>query len=154
MIGDLRGTALEEFKAYSRDACAEGMNIVLDLSRAGYLGPESLASLLHLGAWMRRRQEQLWLAELPAHVSRVLRSGQLHNYFRTTTMVSDALYRTAKAEQQLLADFSPGWGMRRPATAAVDVRVELLQTVCRQIMDAPETEETPGVATVLATAHE
>ena len=112
MIGDLKGLALEEFNVYSRDACVEGMNIVVDLSKAGYVGPESLGSLIRLQSSMRSRREQLWLAELPAHLSRVLRTGQLHNYFMTTTMVSDALYRTAKAEQRLLASFTPAWGLQ------------------------------------------
>jgi hypothetical protein len=73
MIGDLKGAALEEFDICSREACLQGMNIVLDMSRAGYLGPESLASLIQLESRMRRRREQLWLAELPSHLSRVLR---------------------------------------------------------------------------------
>lgn len=152
MIGDLTGAALEEFHTCSRDACTEGMNIVLDMSRAGYMGPESLGVLIHLESRMRRRQEQLWLAELPAHLGRVLRTGQLHNYFMTTTMVSDALYRTAKAEQRLLASFTPPWGLRRMETAYVDVRVELLQDVCRRIIVAEETEDSTLVPAAFASA--
>jgi N-acetylglucosaminyldiphosphoundecaprenol N-acetyl-beta-D-mannosaminyltransferase len=152
MIGDLSGAALEEFNACSRGACEEGMNIVLDMSQTGYLGPESLGSLIRLAGWMRRRREQLWLAELPSHLSRVLRTGQLHNYFMTTTMVSDALYRTAKAEQRLLSSFTPTWGMNRQDMARVDVRVELLQDVCRRIITAEETEERTLVPAAFASA--
>jgi N-acetylglucosaminyldiphosphoundecaprenol N-acetyl-beta-D-mannosaminyltransferase len=152
MIGDLTGAALEEFNACSRDACTEGMNIVLDMSQTGYMGPESLGSLIHLESRMRRRQEQLWLAELPSHLGRVLRTGQLHNYFMTTTMVSDALYRTAKLEQRLLASFTPPWGLRRQETAFVDVRVELLQDVCRRIIAAEETEDSTLVPAAFASA--
>lgn len=152
MIGDLRGATLDEFNACSRDACVEGMNIVLDMSQTGYLGPECLASLIRLEGWMRRRREQLWLAALPSHLSRVLRTGQLHNYFMTTTMVSDALYRTAKAEQRLLASFSPAWELNRQDMARVDVRVELLQDVCRRIISADETKETTLVPTAFASA--
>jgi N-acetylglucosaminyldiphosphoundecaprenol N-acetyl-beta-D-mannosaminyltransferase len=140
MIGDLKGSTLTEFDICSLDACKRGMNIVLDMSRIGYLGPESLGSLIRLGGLMRRRREQLWLAELPAHLSRVLRYGQLHKYFMTTTMVSDALYRTAKAERRLLATFTPPWGMERQETVHLDVRVELLQGVCRRILAAEETK--------------
>jgi hypothetical protein len=128
------------------------MNIVLDLSQTGYLGPDSLGSLIRLEGWMRRRREQLWLAELPAHLSRVLRTGQLHNYFMTTTMVSDALYRTAKAEQRLLASFTPSWELARREMAHVDVRVELLQDVCRRIITVDETEETTLVPAAFASA--
>jgi N-acetylglucosaminyldiphosphoundecaprenol N-acetyl-beta-D-mannosaminyltransferase len=150
MIGDLTGPALQEFNTCSRDACLEGMNIVLDMSRTGYMGPESLGSLIHLESRMRRRREQLWLAELPAHLGRILRAGQLHNYFMTTTMVSDALYRTAKAEQRLLASFTPPWGRFRKETAYVDVRMELLQDVCRQIVAVSETEDSTLVPTAFA----
>jgi N-acetylglucosaminyldiphosphoundecaprenol N-acetyl-beta-D-mannosaminyltransferase len=152
MIGDLTGTALEKFNTYSRDACTEGMNIVLDMSQTGYMGPESLGSLIYLESRMRRRREQLWLAGLPAHLGRVLRAGQLHNYFLTTTMVSDALYRTAKAEQRLLASFTPVWGSFRQETAYVDVRMELLQDVCRRILAVTEKEDSTLVPAAFASA--
>jgi N-acetylglucosaminyldiphosphoundecaprenol N-acetyl-beta-D-mannosaminyltransferase len=152
MIGDLTGTALEEFNHYSRDACLEGMNIVVDFSRTGYVGPESLGSLIYLESRMRRRHEQLWLAALPAHLGRVLRTGQLHNYFMTTTMVSDALYRTAKAEQRLLASFTPAWGSFRQEMAYVDVRMELLQDVCRRIVAVTENDESTLVPAAFASA--
>jgi N-acetylglucosaminyldiphosphoundecaprenol N-acetyl-beta-D-mannosaminyltransferase len=152
MIGDLTGAALEEFNACSRDACVEGMNIVVDMSRTGFLGPDSLGSLIQLESRMRRRREQLWLAGLPAHLGRVLRTGQLHNYFMTTTMVSDALYRTAKAEQRLLASFTPAWGQFRQESALVDVRMELLQDVCRRIVAAEKTEESALVPAAIASA--
>lgn len=152
MIGDLRGRALDEFNAYSGDACVEGMNIVLDMSQTGYMGADSLGALIRLESRMRRRCEQLWLAELPAHLARVLRTAQLHNYFMTTTMVSDALYRTAKAEQRLLASFAPEWDMNRQEAAFLDVRVELLQDVCRRIISAEETKETTLVPAAFANA--
>ncbi len=150
MIGNMTGSALEEFNNYSRDAYREGMNIVLDMSQTGYIGPDSLGSLIHLESLMRRRREQLWLAELPSHLSRVLRSGQLHNYFMTTTMVSDALYRTAKAEQRLLASFTPAWGHFQDGAACVDVRIELLQDVCRRIIAVDETEDSTLVPAAFA----
>jgi N-acetylglucosaminyldiphosphoundecaprenol N-acetyl-beta-D-mannosaminyltransferase len=150
MIGDLTGAALQEFNIYSREACLEGMNIVLDMSQTGYMGPESLGSLVYLESRMRRRREQLWLAELPAHLGRILRTGQLHNYFMTTTMVSDALYRTAKAEQRLLASFTPPLGQFRKEMAYVDVRTELLQDVCRRIVAVTETEDTTLVPAAFA----
>ena len=152
MIGDFRGVALDEFNACSRDAYLEGMNIVVDFSRAGCLGPESLGSLIRLESRMRRRREQLWLAEIPAHLTRILRSGQLHNYFMTTTMVSDALYRTAKAEQRLLASFTPAWGHAEADSTFLDVRMELLQDVCRRIIPTEETEASPLVPAAFAGA--
>jgi N-acetylglucosaminyldiphosphoundecaprenol N-acetyl-beta-D-mannosaminyltransferase len=150
MIGNLSGSALIEFNACSQSACERGMNIVLDMSETGFMGPESLGSLIRLESQMRRRREQLWLAEMPAHLSRVLRAGQLHNYFMTTTMVSDALYRTAKAEQRLLATVPTGWDLERRDASFVDVRVELLQDVCRHMVSADEIEEATTVQAVFA----
>ncbi|HTJ29211.1 MAG TPA: WecB/TagA/CpsF family glycosyltransferase [Acidobacteriaceae bacterium] len=138
--GDLTGPALELFNDLGLAACLEGMNIVVDLSGAGYLSPESLGALIFLENRMRRRNEQLWLAGLPRHLRRVLRAGQLRNYFLTTTMVSDALYRTAKAEQRQLAVFTPALGAFRQQTA--HVRVELLQNACRRIVSATGSTET------------
>jgi anti-anti-sigma regulatory factor len=153
MIGDLTGPALDEFNTCSSDACREGMNIVVDLSRAGFVGPESLGSLISLESRMRRRREQLWLAGLPAHLGRVLRTGQLHNYFMTTKMVSDALYRTAKAEQRLLASFTPAWGQYREEALHVDVRMELLQDVCRRILTANPAEDSAIAPVAFASAN-
>jgi len=150
MIGDLSGRALDEFNTYSQTACAQGMNIVLDMSQAGFMGPDSLGSLIRLESQMRRRREQLWLAEVPAHLSRLLRAGQLQSYFMTTSMVSDALYRTAKAEQRLLASFPGAWDLARQDAAFVDVRVELLQDVCRHMVTADEIEEATTVRAVFA----
>jgi N-acetylglucosaminyldiphosphoundecaprenol N-acetyl-beta-D-mannosaminyltransferase len=152
MIGNLEGRALDDFKAYSRDACAEGMNIVLDMSRTAYLGAESLGSLIHLESQMRQRREQLWLAGIPAHLGRILRTGQLQNYFMTTTMVSDALYRTAKAEQRMLARFAADLGLPRQEAAYVDVRMEMLQNVCRRIIATEETEKATLIPPAFASA--
>ena len=141
MVGNFTGSMLEEFKACSQAAHEQGANIVLDMSRVGYLGPESLGTLIEMETRMRRREEQLWLAELPAHMSRVLRAGQLQNYFMTTTMVSDALYRTAKAEQRVLARLTPARGAVRQQVVPIGVRMELLQNVCRSIVSVHESEE-------------
>lgn len=140
MNGDLCGASLEEFNSLSGDAALAGMNIVLDMSKTGYVGPEFIGSLMRLGAHMRRHREQLWLAALPARLARLLRTGRLHKYFMTTTMVSDALYRTAKAEQKLLASFIPAWDLPPQERAPFDVRLELLQGVCQRIVTAKEVE--------------
>jgi N-acetylglucosaminyldiphosphoundecaprenol N-acetyl-beta-D-mannosaminyltransferase len=139
-IGDLTGAALDEFNTLSLGACGQGMNIVLDLTKTAYLSPESLGSLIFLESRMRRRREQLWLAGMPNHLRRVLHTGQLRNFFLTTTMVTDALYRTAKAEQRELAGFTPALGTFRQQSA--HVRIELLQNVCRRIVSATESTQT------------
>jgi N-acetylglucosaminyldiphosphoundecaprenol N-acetyl-beta-D-mannosaminyltransferase len=150
MVGDIDGGVLDEFNACTLAACTQGMNIVLDMSEAGFVAPEFLGSLIRLESKMRRRREQLWLAELPAHLIRVLRAGQLQDYFMTTTMVSDALYRTAKAEQRMLTSFPAGWNLAKQDVAFLDVRVELLQDVCRHMVNADEVDEPTPVRAVFA----
>lgn len=138
--GDLTGERLTEFNTLSLDACLQGRNIVVNLSNAGYMSAESLGSLIFLENRMRQRNEQLWLAGLPPHLRRVLHAGQLRNYFLTATMVSDALNRTARIEQQQLSDHTPAPGAYRQQPA--QVRVELLQNACRRIVSATEEAET------------
>jgi hypothetical protein len=67
-------------------------------------------------------------------------------------MVSDALYRTAKAEQRLLASFTPALGLNKWEAGHLDVRVEMLQDVCRRIVTAEETEEVTLVPAAFASA--
>jgi hypothetical protein len=55
----------------------------------------------------------------------------------TTKIVSDALYRAAKAEQKLLASFTPPPGHFQQEQFQIDVRMELMQGVCQQILTAP-----------------
>jgi len=152
ITGNLESEVLDEFQMCSRDACVEGMNIVLDMSRVAYFGSDSLGSLIQLGSRMRQRQEQLWLAGIPSHLGRILRSGRLQNYFMTTTMVSDALYRTAKVEQRMLAKYAGDWNLPRQETAYVDVRMEMLQNVCRRIIATEETEKATLIPPAFASA--
>jgi N-acetylglucosaminyldiphosphoundecaprenol N-acetyl-beta-D-mannosaminyltransferase len=154
VVGDLTGETLQQFGDCSRDACVEGMNVVLDFSRTGYLGTDSLGSLIHLESRMRHRPEQLWLAAVPAHLSRILRTVRLQSYFMTTKIVSDALYRTAKAEQRLLASFSPDWYALRDEGVLVDVRMELLQDVCRRILPTRESEDSNLVPAAFASVNQ
>jgi len=67
-------------------------------------------------------------------------------------MVSDALYRTAKAEQRLVPSFTPALGLNGWEASRVDVRVEMLQDVCRRIVNADETEESTLVPAAFASA--
>ena len=135
VVGNLTGTTHEEFKTRSVCACFEGMNIVLDLSKTGYVGPSAIATLITLENWMRQRNESLWLAEVSGSLQKALQTLQLHNYFMTTRMVSDALYRTAKAENRILAAITPPLDSSTDQVEHVNIRVEELQDVCRRILD-------------------
>ena len=138
VYGDFTGEILSEFNALSQEAMRSGMNLVLNLAQTSYLGPDALGSLVTLSS-QRREYQHLWLAELPTHLLRVLHTSRLGKLFMTTTSVNDALYRTAQAEQKLLADMQqhtsslavsgPGY----PGPARVQIRAELLQNVCQNL---------------------
>jgi N-acetylglucosaminyldiphosphoundecaprenol N-acetyl-beta-D-mannosaminyltransferase len=136
VYGDLTGPMLEEFNVMTRDAVDCGMNLVLNLSQTHYIGPDALGSLVSTASEIRAARGQLWLAEMRPHLQRVIHGARLAGLFMTTTSVSDALHRTARAEQRLFhnshAVKSLGHGPEDP----VQVRVELLQDVCRKVTAA------------------
>ena len=65
------------FCAYDED-----LHVIVDLAKAAYLGPDSLASLLHAAIAMSNNHRQLLLAEMPAHLQRVLKAARLMHCFR------------------------------------------------------------------------
>jgi N-acetylglucosaminyldiphosphoundecaprenol N-acetyl-beta-D-mannosaminyltransferase len=143
-IGNLDGTLLEEFAFLSAGAVREGLNMVLDLSQVGVVDSHALGWLMQLDAQMRQRGTQLWLAGVPSHVSRRLGAMRLREHFQSASSVSDALYRTAKAEQRLRARVPAEWDAG-PGGAFLDVRVESLQDVCRSMVAVDRSEEAAAI---------
>jgi N-acetylglucosaminyldiphosphoundecaprenol N-acetyl-beta-D-mannosaminyltransferase len=133
IYGDFTGSLVSEFQSLSGAAIASGMNLVLNLSQTTYLGADSLGSLIQVASAMRQSHQQLWLAEMRPHLLRMLQSAHLNKHFMTTTSVDDALYRTAKAEQNSLARPIGIQGASRMASNTVQVRLELLQDICQKI---------------------
>jgi N-acetylglucosaminyldiphosphoundecaprenol N-acetyl-beta-D-mannosaminyltransferase len=133
IYGDFTGEILSEFNALSQEAMRSGLNLILNLSQTSYLGPDALGSLLTLAS-ARREYQQLWLAEMPAHLLRVLHAARLGKQFMTTSSINDALYRTAKSEQNLFADMQRQTSnLPAPGPSRVQVRGELLQNVCQNL---------------------
>jgi N-acetylglucosaminyldiphosphoundecaprenol N-acetyl-beta-D-mannosaminyltransferase len=136
LYGDLTGSVLDEFSLMARDAVACGMNLVLNLSQTHYLGPDALGLLVSVASEIREKGGQVWLAEMPSHMQRVINSSRLAGLFMTTSSVSDALQRTARAE---LKSFHHALGIHSvegPVENPVQIRVELLQDVCRKVTAA------------------
>jgi len=129
--GNLTGNLLTEFETQARNAREAGMHIVLDMAESGYFGPNTLGSLVQLMTSMQRLNLQLWLAEMRPHLIRLLRSSRLDSYFKTTSSVNDALYRISKADRA----FSqiPAIPLRRKAGSPVQLRVEVMQSVCQTV---------------------
>lgn len=141
VYGDLTGALLPEFDTVTRDAAATGMNVILNMSHVNYVGPDALGSLIQLMSAMRNSHEQLWLAEPPAHLLRVLHGARLNGLFMSTSSVADALHRTARAEERMLNLVRSSSPMNRPVPQPVQIRVELLQDVCQKITAASRPAE-------------
>jgi N-acetylglucosaminyldiphosphoundecaprenol N-acetyl-beta-D-mannosaminyltransferase len=136
IYGDLTGEMLEEFNALSRTVIDCRMNLVLSLSQAHYIGPDGLGSMIAMATEMRNVGGQLWLAEVPGHLQRVLNSSRLAGLFMTTTSIRDALHRTERAEQRSFHNSLAVQGLERLSDNPVQVRVEILQDVCRKVTAA------------------
>ncbi|MFT4114298.1 WecB/TagA/CpsF family glycosyltransferase [Silvibacterium sp.] len=132
IYGDLSGETLEEFRVAAEDAVNCGMNLVLNLSQTHYVGPEALGTLISIGAGLRSHGSQFWLAEMRPHVQRLINGSRLAGLFMTTSSVNDALQRTERAEQRQMNTAQPMMN-GRPMESPVQVRVELLQDVCRKV---------------------
>lgn len=111
----------------------ENRHIVLDMAEVAYLGADSLGSLLQLTAEMRRSGRQLWFANMPAHLLRVMRAAHVSDCFPVASDVRDAMYRIEKSEGELPAALASMGGF--PQTSRrMDIRVEMLKDVCERIV--------------------
>jgi N-acetylglucosaminyldiphosphoundecaprenol N-acetyl-beta-D-mannosaminyltransferase len=133
VAGDLTGAALAEFEQAAAGALAAGRNLVLDLAQVAYLGSDSLGSLIHLNKAIRQYSGLLWLAAVPPHLLRVLRTAHLDRYFRLTSSVADACYRIAKAEQKAGTTYAALLTHEAADGSAVHLRAETLEGVCERI---------------------
>jgi N-acetylglucosaminyldiphosphoundecaprenol N-acetyl-beta-D-mannosaminyltransferase len=135
ITGSLVGTLPRELDEHLLCACDEHLNVIVDLSKAAYLGPDSLASLLHTAIAMNNHHRRLFLAEMPVHLQRVLKAARLMHCFLTASTVGDAVYRVDRGEgrfqSELVAFTGAGEGAR-----SVHVQVELLKDFCERIIAA------------------
>ncbi len=131
--GDLTPRLLRQFDLHIRRASSDARHVILDLARTAYLGPNSLGTLVHLKTTMGRRRRQLWLADLPGHIHRVLRTARLEHFFTITPSVSDAIYRIEKAERLLPDELDAMRSFGPAARERVNVQLELLQGLCERI---------------------
>jgi N-acetylglucosaminyldiphosphoundecaprenol N-acetyl-beta-D-mannosaminyltransferase len=152
IYGDFSGATLTEFTRLAREAVLSGMNLVLNMAQATYLGADALGELIQLRSLLLPGQQQLWLAELKPHLLRLLQGARLNTYFMTTSSVQDALYRTARVEQRMLAHAAAMPGNERMIPAGVQVRVELLQGICQKVAAASQSTN-HGFSAQAGTVH-
>jgi anti-anti-sigma factor len=139
--GDINSSLLSQFDLLMRRIGEQERHVVLDMSRVAYLGPDTLGSLVHRMQRSKRQGQQFWLADLPAHVRRVLRTAHLEHCFAITPTVADAIYRLEKAERLLPMELMAARSMSREARSSVNVQVEFLQDLCKRIGSVEETAE-------------
>jgi N-acetylglucosaminyldiphosphoundecaprenol N-acetyl-beta-D-mannosaminyltransferase len=137
--GDLTPELLTQFDQRGWEQDLDARHVILDLAGAAYLGPDSLGALIHLMTTMRRKKRQLWLADLPGHILRVLRTARLEHYFTITPSVSDAIYRIEKSERLLPEELDAMRSFGPAAHSRVDVQLELLQGLCERIAAVART---------------
>jgi N-acetylglucosaminyldiphosphoundecaprenol N-acetyl-beta-D-mannosaminyltransferase len=131
--GDVTSALLTQFDELMRRIGEEQRHVILDMSRIAYLGPDTLGSLVHRVLRSKRQGQQFWLADLPAHVRRVLRTARLEHCFATTPTVADAIYRLEKAERILPLELMAARSLSREARNGASVQVEFLQDLCKRI---------------------
>jgi N-acetylglucosaminyldiphosphoundecaprenol N-acetyl-beta-D-mannosaminyltransferase len=129
ITGNLSGSLLTELGEHLTCALDEGCHIVLDLSRTISLGLDSIGFLVHLAKMMDRRNRQLWLADVPSHVIRLLRAARMDRYLVSAASVRDALYRIRRSEAQGMVIHAPDY-----LSGDLDVQVELVKSLCRKLV--------------------
>jgi N-acetylglucosaminyldiphosphoundecaprenol N-acetyl-beta-D-mannosaminyltransferase len=134
ITGSLIGNLPQELDEHLLCAYDEELNVIVDLAKVAYLGPDSLASLLHMARAMNNNHRQLLLAEMPAHLQRVLKAARLMHCFQTAPTVGDASGSRLPSAQI---------GFPGPAAAprSVHVQLELLKDFCERIIAAGQASQ-------------
>lgn len=141
LSGDVSSSLLAEFERLMQRIGEERRHVVVDLSTAAYLGPDSLGALVRWMTLMRRDGLQLWLAGMPAHVRRLVRSARVDHCFASATSVADAAYRIEKAERILPEELVAARSFSRQAREAASVQLEILQDLCKRISSGARSAE-------------
>jgi N-acetylglucosaminyldiphosphoundecaprenol N-acetyl-beta-D-mannosaminyltransferase len=137
--GNLLGLVLQELDEHLLHASEQDCHVVLDLAKTAYLGPEALASLVHLSITLSRSNRLLLLAEMPTHLVRVFRTARLKHCFLIAPSVSDAVYRINRGESRLPSELVSL--NASPAGRAVHVQVEMLKDFCERIIAAGQASQ-------------
>jgi N-acetylglucosaminyldiphosphoundecaprenol N-acetyl-beta-D-mannosaminyltransferase len=141
LSGDVNAGVLSQFEELAQRISLERRHAVLDLALTAYLGPESLGALVRTATMMRRQGLQFWLADLPAHLRRVLRSTHLEHFFAIGASVADVTYRIEKTERLLPDELIAARSLSPEARDHISVQVEVLQDLCARMGSVSENAE-------------
>jgi N-acetylglucosaminyldiphosphoundecaprenol N-acetyl-beta-D-mannosaminyltransferase len=141
LSGDVNARTLTQLDQLMQRIAQADRHVIVDLQRTGYLGPDSLGSLVRLAALMKRRGLEFWLAGIPMHLRRVLRSAHLNHVFAIGSSVADAAYRIEKNEQLLPTELIAVRSVSPEARDRINIRVELLQSLCGRMASVSENAQ-------------
>ena len=133
--GNLHGDSVKDFVSIASSALQTGMNIVVNLSPATFLGIDALGELIRLHSQLSPVQS-LYLAGLRRNHIRVLQGAKLDERFRMVSSVEDAVNRGVRAQQRSFRG-SPITRMDSTmASTGVQVKLVMLFDMCRKIAAA------------------
>ena len=136
--GNLTGGPVNAFEQEARLAVETGHHLVLDLAGVGYLGPDALGALIHLGSTARRSRRELWLTGVrPVH-HWLMRATRVGSCFRTAPTVAAAIRRMASAETELCIEAGKDWAVCRIGGRLIPLSREEAAAVCRKIFEVIE----------------
>jgi N-acetylglucosaminyldiphosphoundecaprenol N-acetyl-beta-D-mannosaminyltransferase len=141
LSGDVNARTLTQLDQLMQRIGQANRHVIVDLERTGYLGPDSLGSLVRSATLMKSRGLEFWLAGVPMHLRRVLRSSRLTHLFAIGSSVADAAYRIAKNEQLLPAELIAVRSLGPEARDRINVQLEFLQGLCERIESVSENAQ-------------
>lgn len=139
--GDVNSGILRQFERLMEQVRQDNRHVVLDLSNTAYLGADSLGALLRQATLMKRQHLQLWLACLPAHIRRVLRSARIEHFFPISPSIADAAYRIAKTERMLPPELAAVRSLSPEVRNRASIQMEILQELCERMSAVSENAE-------------
>jgi N-acetylglucosaminyldiphosphoundecaprenol N-acetyl-beta-D-mannosaminyltransferase len=98
--GDLTGNSLAHLDFEVRNTVQSRSHVVLDLSKAGYIGPDGLGTLIRLANLVHSWKRELWLTGVKRQLRWVLDTTQVGSNIRFAPKATDALRRIEPEFQQ------------------------------------------------------
>lgn len=128
--GDFTGAPLRQFEADVCSAVSACSHVVLDLSKARYIGADALGSLIYLKKIAKRWNREMWLAGLGRIPVWIMRSARLGAAFRTAERVPEALRRIEPAP---VMQKGSDWSFCRIGGQLIPIHAEEVPEVYRQV---------------------
>ncbi len=128
--GDFTGAPLPQFEAKVLAAVHSHSHVVVDLSKAAFIGADGLGSLIYLKKIARRWNRELWLAGLGRIPAWVVRSARLGTAFRMAERVPEALRRI---EPTPVLQSGTDWSFCRIGGQLIPIHAQEVPEVYRQV---------------------